>query len=641
MDPNARRIYEFGRFRLDATERVLLENGRAVLLPPKVLDTLIALVENCGHIVEKDELMRRVWPDTFVEENNLNKNISALRKVLGEGQDEHGFIETVPKRGYRFVAGVRQALAQDELVVERRTRSSLEIEEENWGESKTVREQPWLPSRLPRHGLPLVAAVLGVLLLAAGLTAAVISLSNRTESKPASALPALKSVAVLPFKPLGKSESDEYLGLGMTDTLITRLSNVREMVVRPTSAVRKFSDPGGDPIAAGRELNVDSVLDGTIQRAGDKIRVTVRHVSVRDGTSLWAAQFDEKVTDVFTVQDSISQRVVNALALKLTGEEKRQLTRRYTDNADAYQLYLKGRYYLHRADLEGFKKGLDYLHQAIEKDPGFALPYAGLADSYSGLGIFGFLPPRDAMPKAREAAQKALEIDDTLAEAHASLAVVQAQYDFNLPEAERELSRAIELNPNHFFAREIYSIYLTARGRFEEARVQLERAEQLNPSSPSIKSSTAWHFYLTRQYDRALEHGRKLIEQDFYPPYQFIGQALVQKGMYEEAIAALQKARLLSGNNTFAAGRLGHAYAVARQTGEALTVLDELKQSANREYAVAWVYIGLGEKDLVFEWLEKSYEGRASQLIYLNVDPIYDPVRSDPRFAKLVARVGL
>ncbi len=335
-----KRFYKFGQFCLDAAKRVLLRGGAIVPLTRKAFDTLLVLVENRGELLEKEELMKRVWPDSFVEENNLNQSISALRKALGETAAAQNYIATVSKRGYRFIADVKESDEED-------------APKEQASEKDAV----------------------------------------------------INAIAVLPFKSLSLEKTDEYLGLGMADSLITRLSNIRQIVVRPTSAVLKYTASSQDPISVGRELRVRSVLEGSVRRAAERIRVTVQLVSIPDGASLWAAKFDESFTDIFAVEDSISERVAEALTLKLTSEEKSLLTKRYTANAEAHRLYIKGRYYASRLTREGFDKGIECFNQAIALDPSYALAYEGLAYYYlESLDLL--LPPGEAMPKAREAAKR-------------------------------------------------------------------------------------------------------------------------------------------------------------------------------------------------------------------------------------------
>lgn len=655
MGKEPQHLYEFGPFRLETAERTLLRDGHPISLPPKVFDTLLLLVQRSGHVVEKDELMQKLWPDTFVEESNLTQNVFTLRRVLGEAHDEHPYIETLPKRGYRFVADVQEL--EDEpadLIIEKHTRARIITEEEvdaaEDEKAGQVLEQKKLtaagvnykPARLGR------VLVLGVLLVGLALGLYYFRTSRETEKTAAEAERQLapRSIAVLPFKMIGAEGGNEYLGLGMADALITRLGNIRVVTLRPTSAVRKYTDHEQDPVAAGREQGVDAVLDGSVQRAGDRIRVTVQLVSVQSGMPLWTGKFDEKFTNIFAVQDSISEQVARALVPELTGEEQRRLTKRYTENTEAYQIYLKGRYFWNKRTEEGYKRAIEYFEQALEKDPHYAQSYAGLADSHILVGVASGRPWKEMLRKAEAAAVKALEIDDTLAEAHTSLAMIKAisgQDDYS----EREFKRAIELNPSYSTAHHWYSLFLAGRGRFDEGLREIKRAQELDPLSLIINADVAWVFYFARQYDRVIEHCQKTLEidPDFVPAHFSLGLAYEQKAMYKEAIEELQKAVILSERSPGHLGELGRIYAVSGNRGEAMKILAELKELSKRRHvkpqSIAVVYIGLGEKDHAFEWLEKAYEERDGWVTSLNVDPRVDSLRADPRFADLLRRVGL
>jgi TolB-like protein/Flp pilus assembly protein TadD len=400
--------------------------------------------------------------------------------------------------------------------------------------------------------------------------------------------PAPGSIAVLPFRLLSNEASDEYLGSGMADALITKLSNIRQITVRPTSAVIKYAAKGNaqDPLAAGRELGVDSVLEGTIQRAGERVRVTVQLISVRESVPLWAHSFDERFTDIFTVQDSISAQVADALTLKLTGEEQKLLAKRYTDNVEAYQSYLRGRYFMNKRNEEGLRKGIGYFTEAIEKEPGYALAYAGLADAYSVLGFYQFdkLAPEESFQRAKAAALKALELDETLAEAHASLALARVDVDHDEAGAEREYRRAIELNPNYATAHHWYSDFLAALDRQDEAMAEIRRALELDPLSLVINATLGERLFYARRYDEALIQLHKTLEMDdgFGPAHYLLGLTYEQKGMYLESIAELNRARELSGGSPWMVAALGHSLAMAGRRAEAQQVLVELKQLSAR-----------------------------------------------------------
>jgi TolB-like protein/predicted Ser/Thr protein kinase len=456
----------------------------------------------------------------------------------------------------------------------------------------------------------------------------------------------IKSIAVLPFKPLVEQNRDESLELGMADTLIARLSNIREISVRPVSAVRKYAGLEQDALAAGREQKVDAVLEGNLQRSGENLRVTVRLVRLRDGSSLWAGQFDEKFTNFFAVQDSISERVAGILVQTLTGQERERLKKQYTENTEAYELYLKGRYHLNKLTDDGFVKSLEYFQQAIKKDPNFALAHVGVASCYNALGGFNVRPPREVYPKARSAALTALNLDPLLAQAHTELAMVNLGFDWDWAGAEREFKRAIEINPSDSDAHFSYSYYLAFMGQFNNAIAEIRKAQELDPVSLAKLTGLAQVLLMARRYDEALEQCRKALEMDSNLGFAhwLLGLAYMYKGSYEQAILALQKSIPLSGDSPDEAASLAHAYALSGKKTEARKILERLKHQSKRSYVspgtIADLYGLLGDKDQAFALLEKAYDERDNMVVLLKVDPYFDPLRSDPRFTNLLRRVG-
>jgi DNA-binding winged helix-turn-helix (wHTH) protein/tetratricopeptide (TPR) repeat protein len=574
MNTAAKHFFEFGAFRLDASERLLLHQGETVSLTPKAFDMLVTLVENSGHLVEKSELMRRLWPDSFVEEGSLAQNVSLLRKALGENESQK-FIETVPRRGYRFVATV------------------------------AIKTGPVAESTI-------------------------------------------QSIAVLPFKSLGVDEGDEYLSIGIAETLTTRLSSLRLMVVRTTSAVLKHAGSEKDALEIGQKLQVDTVLEGSIRRAGERLRVTARLVSVPDEAVLWADKFDEQFTGIFEVEDSISAKVAQALALKVSGEEQKRLTKRHTNNAEAYQLYLKGRYFWNKRTEEGFNQGITQFQLAVAKDSTYALAYAGLADSYIGLTFYNFGAPHETMPKAKEAAMNALSIDSALAEAHTSLAHVLMNYDWNWPEAEKEFKLSIQLNPDYATAHQWYAIhYLTATDQMESALEEMKRALQLEPTSLVMNSFMGATLYFAGRYDEAIEQCRWTIEMDpnFAVAHWHLGLAYEQKEMFDKAIAEFQKATTLSGGSALLKACLGHAYAKANRIDEATKIMAELNELSQQRYVSSYeraaISVALGDERQSFELLERAYGEHSFHMVYLKVWPQFNLVRNDPRFQDLIQRLGL
>jgi len=421
------RFYGFGRFRLDTLNHVLVRGGEAVPLKPKVFDTLLVLVENHGRVLDKDELMARLWPDTTVEESNLTQNIYVLRRTLSQGPEDTSYIETVPRRGYRFVAPVSAFdVEHGPLLLARDTEVSADTRPDG-----------------RRVGWQAAAVAIGATVLI-GVGAYSWTIHERSARSGA----AVKSVAVLPFKALDPNTADDLLGFGMADTLITRLSAIRELVVRPTGAVRRFAPPGQDALAAGRELKVDAVLEASVQRTGDRVRVTLRLLRVADGSAIWAGQVDQDARDPLALEDHVASEVSRRLVPIMTDAERNRLTRHETDNPDAHRLYVLGRFHSSRVNAMDWQTAIEYFNGAIADDPNYAVAYAGLADCYLSVVADSRLSKAQAIPKAREAATKALALADAAPEPHVAIARIMAYYDWDWDGAEREFTRALDLNPN-------------------------------------------------------------------------------------------------------------------------------------------------------------------------------------------------
>ncbi len=448
---------------------------------------------------------------------------------------------------------------------------------------------------------------------------------------------AIDSVAVLPFVNAGADPNTEYLGDGLTESLINSLSQLPNLAVMSRSSVFRYKGRETDPQAAGRELKVQAVLAGRVTQRGDNLAVSVELVDVRTNRQLWGEHYNRKLSDLLAVQEEISREISEKLRLKLSGEDKQRLARRSTENAEAYQAYLKGRYYWNKRTEEGFRKAIENFQQAVEKDPSYALAYAGLADSYVLLGDYKFEMPMEAYPKAKAAAKKALEIDDILAEAHTSLAYVHFRFDRDWPAAEQEFQRALQLNPGYATAHHWYSLFLSDMGRHDLALAEIKRAQELEPLSVLMSSHVGTVLYQARQYDQAIEQLRKALEMDPGFPYAHwrLGQVLAQKGRYEEAAAELQKAGALIKSP-------GYAYALAGRAAEARKAIEQMSgRRPVQATEIAAVYAGLGEKRKALEWLERAYEEREGWLIEIKVDPRFDSLRSEPQFQDLLRRMGL
>jgi len=584
-------VFEFGPFRIDSAERTLVRDGTLVPLPPKVFDTLLALVKNSGRLLRKDDLISLLWPDSFVEEATLARNISDLRKTLGEPLTGEKYIATVPKSGYRFVADVRRIdPPSQEIVLERRTRSTFVFEEQ--------------------------------------------------------IEPAVRSIAVLPFQRLGKSDDNDFLGLGLADALITKLSNIRQIAVRPTRSVMGYAQTTVNAASAGRELGVEAVLDGSIQRSGERIRITIQLVDTSTENPLWAAKFDEKFTDVFSVEDSISDQVARALTLRLSGEEQKQLSKRYTENTDAFELYLRGRYYWNRRTNEGLEKSIQCFKKAIELDPNYSLAYAGLADAYTFLGDVGLtaIRPLDAFTTARQAALAAIELDETLSEGHTALAHID-MHCYRWAEARRAFDRAIELGPNYPHSRQLNAFYLAFNGQLKEAQAEIRRALRLDPLSLAITNDVGVIHYFAREYDEAIEWFQEALElsANFDRAHHWLGAAYEQKQSYDEAISHYGKSIDLSGNIESQAS-LAHAYAKNGYKAEATKIRNELLAESSVRYIspydLAMIHLGLDEREHALSQLRRACEEHSGWMIYLTVDPRLDPIRSEPAFQAILKIVG-
>lgn len=618
----ARHLYEFGPYILDVLTRRLTRDGEPITLTPKALDALIALLDQRDRVVGKTELMKVLWPDSYVEEANVTQTIFMLRKALGDAPDGRQYIDTISRRGYRFAANVRETCEGIPGAA---------------ADTKSTRSVKGIFTRR--------LAVAAIVVFGLGAGAGYFEWRSKRNADAATATTA-RSIAVLPFQRLGPAAADdEYLGLGMADALITQLGNVRQLTVRPTAAVKRYVDPSRDPARAGRELGVEWVLDGSIQRTDDRLRATVQLIRVRDGAPVWADRFDVPWTDVLTVQDSIASDVARALAPRLTAGEAQQLAKRYTRSPRAYERYLRSRFFWNKRTAEGFQQAIEYARQAIDEDPTYALAYSALADSYTLLGSIrqDVVPRAEAMTKAREAALRALSLDDRLAEAHTSLAFVLMHYDWNWTDSEREFKRAIEFNPAYPTAHHWYSIFLSAQQRHAEAIAEMHKAHEIDPLSLIITTDLAEAYRFARRYNEAIAYAGKALEIDpgFDLAHVALALSMVELGRYDEAIAeATRVPSPWPGGQGVLVIVLARAGRVA-DARKALHAAGELSQSYG---ASAWLvapHAAVGEIDQAFAWMQRAYAERDGALILLNTEQSYAPLRHDPRFAEFARRVGL
>jgi DNA-binding winged helix-turn-helix (wHTH) protein/TolB-like protein/Tfp pilus assembly protein PilF len=655
MSRQEKHLYEFGAFRLDATQRLLLREGTVVPLTLKAFDLLITLVESDGQVLTKDELMRRVWPDSFVEEANLSHHIHKLREALGEREQGDKYIETLARRGYRFVARVNEVQDEGvELLLQEHSRTQVVVEETE-GDNRPLETEPFVeaqgPAAIPestkskRHVSPRVwagAAVGLVVLMSAGYF-----LWTRHATPTIASTSQIRSLAVLPFRPLSAESHDESLELGMADALITKLSNVKQVVVRPTSSVLKYAAAGQDLLVAGREQGVDAIVEGQMQKAGDRIRFTVHLIRVSDGVPMWAGTFDDRFTNVFAVQDEISQEVAQALVSKLTGTEQQQIAKHYTENIEAYQLYQKGRVYWWKFSPEGVTKSIEYYNQAIAIDPNYALAYAGVSFSYSVQGAIGAAPPVEAYLKSKSAAETAVKLDDSLAEGHVALGGKSLFFERDWSNARKEFERGIELNPNQPDAHQLLAYYWEVVQQYDKAAAEQKNAQRVAPLMGLVNMDVAALAYYQHHYDEAIDLYGKAhrLDPDFVPVPFLIGQIYERKGVYDRAIDECRKALNDSPDNPAILPTLGYAYARAGRKDEAQTILNTFLEARKQHFVspfmIALLYTSLDKKDEAIDWLNTAFEERDPQLIWVHLDPQLDSLHADPRFKTLLQRMGI
>lgn len=669
MDKAVKYLYEFGPFVLDPSERLLHHGAARMELPPRAFDTLQVLVENNGHLLEKDVLMRTVWGDTVVEENNLSQVVYLLRKALRDGEDGTRYIETVPKRGYRFVAGVREidvaegngetrsthpsseaplsSSANHGISVVDSAASSASGDDSNAAShaaanaaepanspaaSRSVWSRGWVV------GLAIVA--IAVLLGAAGWKQ---GLFGDADPGP------IRSVAVLPLQNLSNDPNQEYFVDGMTDELITDLAQIRELKVVSKTSVMQYKGTRSPLPQIGRDLGVDAVVEGSVLRSGDRVRITAQLIRTATDRHIWAAAYDGDLKDVLSLQARVAEAITNQVKLNLSAEESVRLRQGRAVNPEAFDLYLRGRYVWNLRNIEGFKKAINYFNQAIEKDPNFALAYSGLADSHTLLVLYGEDPTQ--ITEAKAAAEKALGLDATLAEAHTSLAAVRILHDWDWAGAEREFQRAIELNPNFAQAHHWYgNLLLGPEGRHDEAIAELQRAQELDPLSLIINADTGFAYYLAGHYDLALQAYQKVLAENpnFVPVHYYLMKYYQQTGQYDLWLKEIVEDTRLAGfsgqsqyiEQLYAQGGFrGVMEAMAKPAG-----LSRLASSTNFQgdpCSSADANLILGRTTSALNQLEHCYRGAETALIYLKVDPAYANIRSEPRYQALLRRIGL
>ena len=620
-------LYEFGPFRVDSEREVLLRAGQPVPLTPKTFQILLVLVRHHKEVVTKDNLMKAVWPDTYVEEANLSRNIFMLRKALGESPQDHQYILTVPGRGYRFAENVR-LLPEQEVSIVAAQHSKVQVQ------IKETRPWAWLWA---------VAAVLLIAVVlfavdAGGLRDKVISSS--------SAAPQIRSLAVLPLTNMSGDPEQEYFADAMTEELITELSHIGALKVTSRTSVMPYKGEKKPLPQIGRELHVDAVMEGSVLRSGNRVRVATHMIYAATDQNLMAETYERDLGDVLRLQREVAEAIAQKVRLKLTPEEQLRLHQAREVNPEAYQAYLMAQRFDQEKHQE-IKKAKSYYEYAIEKDSEFALAYLGLARTYRDLGGFRWLSPQDAYPPAKQAVRKALELDENNCGARWTLAFLTWRYDWDWRGAEREFRYALELCPNTAAAHLQLAFYLGWSGRGAEALTENAKAQELDPRRPDLLRNQATIDYHVRDYKAMTEVSRQDLaaNPNSWLTHYFLGVGSEGTGKTMEAIAEYQKAVELSRGDQDPAAALAHAYATLGRRAEAEKILGEWRRQSQTSYVspymIATVYASLGEKNKAFEFLEKAYQERSSDLPYfLRADLRIDNLRSDPRFQDLMRRMN-
>lgn len=643
------RFVRFGLFEVDFHTNELRKQGRKLKLQEQQCRILGVLVERPGEVVTREELRKRLWSqDTFVDfDHSLNTAVMRLREALGESSENPRFIETLPRIGYRFIAPVLE-VSEAEHSSHSSSVSPVPLS------ADILKSAPHVPSQLETgpsnrsRGKRFLIRV-----SVAGFMLVVVLFFSwpyvRQLVLPKFHPEPLKSLVVLPLENLSGDVEQEYFADGMTDELIARLAQIRSLRVISRTSAMEYKRTHKPLSEIARDLNVDAIVEGTVLRSGNRVRITAELIQVSTDRHLWAETYESEIDDVLALQSRVASAIANEIKIKLTPEEQKMLANTTPVSADSYENYLKGRYYWNKRSEEGLRKAIDYFELATHKDPQFALGFAGLADCYSILGsaIVGTVPARDVAPKAKAAALKALELNNSLAEAQTSLATVSFNYDWDWDSAEKGFRRAIELNPNYATAHQRYSLYFMAMGRTRESIRELDRARELDPLSISVNFSYGWRLYMARQYDQAIEQLQTTLEMDpsFALPRMVLGEAYEQEGKYPEAIKEFEKAATLTHHSPPFLAALGHAYAVAGRPIDADKILRQLRSEQNKQYVspfyVALIYAGLNQDDTAMEYLEKAYDDRSNALIFIKVDPKVDRLRSNSRFQSLMRKLAL
>jgi TolB-like protein/DNA-binding winged helix-turn-helix (wHTH) protein/Flp pilus assembly protein TadD len=632
----------FGAFEVDLRAGELHKHGLRIRLQEQPFQVLAMLLGRAGHVVSREELQKKLWPaDTFVDfDHGLNKAVNKIRDALGDSAESPRFVETVARRGYRFLAEVKAA---DEAAL-----SSLELAPPRLASpqppaTRTGDRAEFVDTAAtPQPRLPPLAWKLSVFVLLA-VIAAFAAWKIHSRNRPASAI---RSLAVLPLESLSNDASQDYFADGMTDELISDLGQISALRVISRTSVMGYKHARKPLPQIAHELNVDAIVEGTVLRSGDQVRITAQLIDAAADKHLWSQSYEGELKDTLALQNQVARAIADQIRINLNPQEQAALKSAKVVIPEAYESYLKGRYFWNKRTPDSLKVALAYFNQAIDEDPTYAHAYSGLADTYALLGDwqYGVMTPKEALPKAKAAAMKALDLDSTLSEAHNSLAFCFDAFDWDLESAGKEFQRAIELNPGYATAHHWYAWHLSLLGRYDEAIAEMRKAKSLDPLSLIINADLAELLVIAHFYDESIIQSRKTIEMDpnFALAHNQLAQAYLQKHMNGEAIAELQKAVELSTGCPTCIANLARAYAASGRTSEVGKLLSDLKSHSNGGYSdaaeVSMVYAALGDKDQAMHWLELGYEQRFNPGVLLR--PGFDPLRSDPRFQDLVRRIG-
>ena len=634
-DPSGR--LRFGVFEVDLRAGELTKRGQRIRLQEQPFQVLAMLLERPGELVTREELREKIWGQTVVDfDHGLNKAVNKIREALGDSAENPRFVETVARRGYRFLADATPIYAGADRPPESGIEDHVPPAESHRVE---LADAGTPPNRIHRPHVWIGFGFGLVLVLAASLSWIFYSHSQSS--------PKIRSLAVLPLESLSGDASQDYFADGMTDALITDLAQISALRVISRTSVMTYKRVRKPLPEIARELNVEAVVEGTVARSGERVRITAQLIQVPNEKHLWAQSYEGDVQDTLALQNRVARAIAEQIQVTLNPQEEAALNKSKTVNAEAYEAYLKGRYFWNKRTREGLVRATDYFHHAIDADPDYAKPYSGLADSYalSGDWEYGILSPQDAFPRAKAAVTKALALDDNLSEAHTSLAFILDLYDWGWASAEKEYKRALALNPGYATAHHWYAWHLIVMGRNGDGIAELKKAESLDPLSLIISADLADVLCVAHRNDDSVRQSQKTIEMDphFAVAHYQLGQALEQMHKHDEAIADFRRAIELSGGNTTFESNLANAYAVAGRKEEAMKIVKDLESRQSRDSStdasIASIYVGLGDNDRTMVWLNKAYQSRFNPSILMR--PVFDPIRSDPRFQDLLHRIGL